>query len=157
MLPEKWRNPPCYAQACPAKGAQAAFCKGRFCCGVRLPRRRSGAAKTARAQRTLGYFSSKLCAASRCAYPAFCLERAAACPQVFCHSRPVCVARVAIWIAFSIKGGDCMRFCPLSRFHSGWRSQPLRISRVLFGAGSCLPASFLPWRPVCVAMGLYFL
>ena len=122
MLPEKWRNPPCYAQACPAKGAQAAFCKGRFCCGVRLPRRRSGAAKIARAQRTLGYFSSKLCAADRCAYPAFCLERAAACPQVFCHSRPVCVAMVAMWVAFSIKGGDCMRFCPLSRFHSGWRS-----------------------------------
>lgn len=157
MLPEKWRNPPCYAQACPAKGAQAAFCKGRFCCGVRLPRRRSGAAKTARAQKTLGHFSSRLCAADRCAYPAFCLGRTTACPQEFCHSRPVCVARVAIWIAFSIKGGGLHAILPA--FEISFRvAQPTAAHVPRFAwSGSCLPARFLPWRPVCVAMGLYFL
>ena len=46
-----------------------------------------------------------------------------------------------------------MRFCPLSRFHSGWRSQPLRMSRVLFGAGNCLPARFFAMADPCAWPG----
>ena len=40
-----------------------------------------------------------------------------------------------------------MRFCPLSRFHSGWRSQPLRMSRVLPGVAAACPQGFCHGGP----------
>ena len=156
MLPEKWRNPPCYAQACPAKGAQAAFCKGRFCCGVRLPRRRSGAAKIARAQRTFGYFSSKLCAANRCAYSPVLLRAGNCLPARFLPWRPVCVAR-----------GDCIFYkeegaaCGFARFRDfipGGAANRCAYPAFCLGRAIACPQGFLPWPTrVRGQGGLYFL
>ena len=40
----------------------------------------------------LGIFHRSCAQPAAAHIPPFCLERATACPQEFCHSRPVCVA-----------------------------------------------------------------
>lgn len=129
------------------KGRRLPFVKGVFAAAFGCPAGAAGQQKPPGHRGLLGIFHRSCAQPAAAHIPPFCLERVTACPQEFCHSRPVCVARVAIWIAFSIKGGGLHAILPAFEISFRVAQRLLCISRVLPGVAAACPQGFCHGGP----------